>query len=133
MTASIEDRLAIHELVALHGHLTDAGEFDRIDEVFTDDVLYDLEDYGLGQVHGRDALRKISLSMGDQNPVGHHVTNVVVDFRDDDTAGVRSKGIGIRVDGTSGSVVYDDTVRRTADGWRIARRKVTARRTPLTP
>ena len=27
---NIEDRLAVHELLALHGHLVDAGEFDRL-------------------------------------------------------------------------------------------------------
>jgi 3-phenylpropionate/cinnamic acid dioxygenase small subunit len=133
MTISVKDRLAIHELIALHGHLSDAGEFDRMDEVFTADVLYDLENFGYGSVHGRDALRDMAVAMGDRNPVGHHVTNIVITSAEGDIAHVRSKGIGIRADGTSGSVVYEDIVRRTVDGWRIAGRKVTARRTPLTP
>ena len=34
-------------------------------------------------------------------------------------------------DGTAGSVVYDDVVTRTPDGWRISHRRVTARRAPL--
>jgi hypothetical protein len=71
--------------------------------------------------------------MGDQNPVGHHATNVLITFAEGETAHVRSKGIGIRADGTSGSVLYEDVVRRSADGWRIVSRKITARRTPLTP
>ncbi len=44
---------------------------------------------------------------------------------------VRSKGIGIRADGGSGSVIYTDEVTRTPEGWRISYRKVIARRTPL--
>jgi hypothetical protein len=48
-----------------------------------------------------------------------------------DTAHVRSEGIGIQSDGTSGSVVdedvYEDIVRRTPAGWRIATRKIIAR------
>lgn len=40
MALSVEDRLAIHDLVALHGHLMDAGEFDRLDELFTEDFVY---------------------------------------------------------------------------------------------
>ncbi|MGP3989782.1 hypothetical protein [Streptomyces sp. 3N207] len=44
---------------------------------------------------------------------------------------VRSKGLGIMADGSSGSVSYDDVVVRTSDGWRISCRKVSPRRTPL--
>ena len=35
------DRLAIHELLGLHGHLMDAGAFERLDELFTPDVVDD--------------------------------------------------------------------------------------------
>ncbi|WP_280384612.1 nuclear transport factor 2 family protein [Nocardia wallacei] len=130
---SMTDRLAIHELLALHGHLSDAGDFDRMSEVFTDDVVYDMNEYGAGLVHGRDALRDAALELGDGNPVGHHVTNIVITATDGDTVLVRAKGIGVAVDGTVASVTYDDIVRRTADGWRIAHRRVTPRRRPLTP
>jgi ketosteroid isomerase-like protein len=67
MASRTEDRLALHELVALHGHLFDMGELDRLDELFTEDV------------------------------------------------------------------VYDDVMQRTAQGWRLARRKVRPRRRPLEP
>lgn len=133
MTISVEDRLDIHELIALHGHLSDAGDFDRMHEVFAADVVCDLEDFGLGLVRGRDALRDTALAMGEGNPVGHHATNVVITAVDDDVVRVRSKGIGIRADGTSGSVVYEDVIQRTVGGWRIVSRKITARRVPLTP
>ena len=36
------DRLQIHELLALHGHLADEGRFDRLDELFTADAVYDM-------------------------------------------------------------------------------------------
>ena len=42
--------------------------------------------------------------MGDANPVGHHVTNIVITRIDDRSARVQSKGIGIKADGTAGSV-----------------------------
>ncbi|HEX6534142.1 MAG TPA: nuclear transport factor 2 family protein [Gemmatimonadaceae bacterium] len=125
------DRLLIHELMALHGHLIDHGELDRLDEVFTADVVYDLRDFALGELHGIDAITRASLELGDANPLGHHVTNVVVADVRDDGVRVLSKGIGIRRDGSCGTVVYDDIVRRTPDGWRIARRTVVARRAPL--
>lgn len=133
MAISVEDRLAIHELLAQHGHLVDAGEFDRMHEVFVADVVYDLTAFGLEPVLGREALCELALKLGDRNPVGHHVTNVVITAADGDRVEVKSKGIGINADGTSGSVVYDDVVRRTADGWRLVHRRIAVRRTPLVP
>ena len=34
-------------------------------------------------------------------------------------------------DGSAGSATYDDVLMRTADGWRISNRTITARRVPL--
>jgi len=133
MTLTTEDRMAIHELIALHGHLMDEGQFDRLDELFTKDFVYDVEALGFGSLKGSDALTEASLALGDGNPLGHHVTNVVIVEAWGDSAKVRSKGIGIRTDGTSDTVVYEDVVERTSDGWRIAYRKVIPRRRPLHP
>jgi hypothetical protein len=133
MTIPVEDRMAIHDLLALHGHLSDAGAFDRMDEVFSHDVVYDMESFGFGSVRGLASLREMASRMGDQTPVGHHVTNIVITFDDANSAHVLSKGIGIRADGTVGSVVYADVVRRLPDGWRIVSRRISARRTPLMP
>lgn len=98
MTISSADWLAIHELLGWHGHLIDAGELDRLTEVFTEDVVYDVSDFGFGALHGVPA---------------------------------RSKGIGVLADGTTGSAVYEDELRREPAGWRIARRTVLARARPL--
>ncbi|MFG2669924.1 nuclear transport factor 2 family protein [Streptomyces sp. NPDC048445] len=40
MAPDVEDRLAVMELVALHRHLVDDGELDRLDELFTEDIVY---------------------------------------------------------------------------------------------
>ena len=42
MVLSVEDRLAVHELVSLHGHLMDGGEFGKMDELLCAHVVYDL-------------------------------------------------------------------------------------------
>jgi hypothetical protein len=133
MALTTDDRIAIHELIALHGHVIDAGEFDRLDELFTDDFVYDVEALGVGLLKGVDAFTDASRALGDDNPLGHHVTNVVVVADEDDVATVRSKGIGILADGTSSTVVYEDVVQRTGVGWRIAYRAVIPRRRPLHP
>ena len=131
MTPAEQDRADIADLINLHGHFTDAGELDRAGELFTEDVSYDLEDFGLGSLHGTAAGREAALALGDANPVGHHVTNIVITQIDERSARVRSKGIAVMADGTAGSVVYEDVVTRRPDGWRISSRTVTARRAPL--
>jgi len=131
MALSPDDRAAIVELISLHGHVFDDGDLDRLDVVFTPSVVYDVSELGGGALRGIDAIRTAALALGDGNPLGHHVTNVVVTEREDGTAGVRSKGIGVNADGTVGTVTYEDTVVGTEEGWRIDHRRVVPRRVPL--
>ena len=128
-----EDRIAIAELIALHGHLVDEGQLDRLDELFTPDVVYDASAFGQEPMRGVAAVRSAALALGDRNPVAHHVTNVVVTAVDERTVTVRSKGLGVGADGSVGSVTYLDTVVRTDDGWRISHRAIRPRRTRRTP
>ncbi|MEU5095552.1 nuclear transport factor 2 family protein [Streptomyces sp. NPDC020996] len=131
MALALEDRLAVIELIALHGHLVDEGELGRCGEVFTPDVVYDLAGFGQGRLTGLAALRDAALALGAANPVAHHVTNVVVEDVTDGRVRVRSKGLGIMADGSCGSVTYEDVVVRVDAGWRICHRKVVPRREPL--
>jgi hypothetical protein len=127
------DRIRIHELINLHGHLMDEGEFDRLGELFVDDLVYDVSSLGGGQLRGPQAVADAGRALGERNPLGHHVTNIVVTEIAGDLAWARSKGLGVMSDGTIGSVVYDDELRRTDRGWRLAVRRVLPRRTPLQP
>jgi hypothetical protein len=80
---------------------------------------------------GVAAIREAALALGESNPVGHHVTNIVLTQIVDGQVHARSKRIGINADGTTGSVTYEDTITRGDQGWRISYRKVLARRAPL--
>ncbi|WP_040800885.1 nuclear transport factor 2 family protein [Nocardia higoensis] len=133
MTVSTADLLAINQVIGLHGHLSDVGAFERFGEVFSDDVTYDLTAFDAGVVHGHAALADLARALGDRNPVGHHVTNVVVTHCAGDAATALSKGLVVYAEGTFASVVYHDTLRRTPGGWRIVHRRVTPRRRPLQP
>jgi hypothetical protein len=94
--------------------------------------VYDVSDFGQPALHGVPAIRNAALALGAANPVGHHVTNIVVTASGaDGVAQVRSKGIGVNADGTTGSVTYDDVVVRVGAAWRIRHRRVTPRRAPL--
>lgn len=131
---SVEDRLDIHELLSLHGHLMDEGGFDRLDELFTPDFVYDVSLLGGGELRGAADLEAAARTLGDANPLGHHVTNVIVQAGSEpDRATVRSKGIGVLADGTTGSVSYEDVVTKNDNGWRIHRRRVVPRKRPLHP
>jgi len=75
--------------------------------------------------------RVAGLSRGSQDdkgqPLGHHTTNIVVVGQDGEGVRARSKGLAVMADGTSGTAVYEDVLRREARGWRISHRKVVAR------
>ncbi|MFD0509598.1 nuclear transport factor 2 family protein [Streptomyces aureus] len=78
MALHADDRIVISELISLHGHLCDEGQLDRLDELFTDDVVYDVTDFGQEPLTGVEAIRAAAITLGDANPVGHHVTNIVL-------------------------------------------------------
>ncbi len=128
-----EDRLAITDLISLHGLLTDRGDLEGLRAVFTEGITYDVSASGGGVLVGLAAIREAAISLGEANPVAHHVTNIVVTDAENGTAHAHSKGIGIMTDGSAGSATYDDTLERTALGWRITHRVVRPRRVPLQP
>ena len=132
MPLSIQDRLAIQDVICLHGHLVDRGELDRLLEVFTANVVYDLTPMGGQILVGVRDIADAAIALGDANPVGHHVTNILV-TSEGTAVTATSKAIGIRRDGSVGSLVYDDVLEQTDRGWRISHRRVTLRRNPLNP
>jgi hypothetical protein len=49
---SVEDRLAIRELLVLYGCIIDERQFSRTGETFTAGARYDVTDFGKGVCHG---------------------------------------------------------------------------------
>lgn len=49
---SVEDRLAIRELLALYSYIIDERQFSRTGEIFTADARFDVTDFGKGVCHG---------------------------------------------------------------------------------
>jgi hypothetical protein len=124
----VADILAIHQLLALYGHIIDEREWQRVGELFTAEAVYDMSDFGLGVIRGAAAIRELWSRPDAIHPLAHHATSIVVT---EDPAGrvhVLSKGLGIGPNGRVGSVVYRDIVVRTAEGWRFAERKARVRR-----
>ncbi len=117
------DRLAIHELMGLYGIVIDERDWSLINELFTDDVIYDMSELDLGVLQGKAAVLQLWHEREVLRPLAQHATNIVVSAAaDDNTANVISKGLGVGRKGRVGSVTYREVVRRTAVGWRIANR-----------
>jgi hypothetical protein len=131
MAFTADDRTEITELISMHGHLCDSGELDRLEELFTPDLVLDVSDLGQEPLLGVAACAAAARALGELNPVGHHVTNTVITEAPDGGVHALSKGLGVNADGTVGSVTYEDTVVRTPRGWRISHRKIRAHRAPL--
>ncbi len=116
------DTLAIHELLGLYGHIIDAREWHRVEELFTSDCTYDMREFGLGIVHGARAVAALWAAPDAMHPLAHHATNIIVSQDRDGTVRVLSKGLGVGPNGRVGSVTYRDVVVRTSAGWRFAAR-----------
>src|ERR1044072_6743767 len=116
---TLDDRLAITDLINEHGHLMDRGDFDGLAALFTEDVVYDVSALGGGERIGLPAIRDAGLTLGDGNPVAHHVTNIVLRELSEGVVQAHSKGLGVLTNGSTGSVTYEDTIEQTPAGWRI--------------
>src|SRR5271169_3954292 len=81
----VRDTLAIHELLALYGHIIDERQWARADELFTPRTVYDMREFGLGVVQGTAAIRELWSRPNAAHPLAHHATNILVSVDPDGT------------------------------------------------
>ena len=128
-----EDTLAIQQVVAAYGHAIDDRDWDAFGDLVTEDVLIDYRNHdveppaGNGPYRGRDqVLAALSGELMKAHPVQHVLVSHLVEDVGEDEVMVRSKGLfPIGSDFLIANVGYRIGVRRTPDGWRIARRRFT--------
>lgn len=113
----LEDAREILDVLARYAQVIDNGDWDRLATVFTPDAVF-----GRDRVRGLDAIVAAVGSVTPYHP--HHTTNSLLGLAPDGTVRAWSKYVIVRTDGTAGSGDYLDTVVRTPQGWRIARRDV---------
>ena len=128
LVIDIADRLAVHELLGLYGHVIDERRWADMELVFTPDVVYDASDFGHGITRSLDELRAHWSGDDSLHPLAHHATNIVVSEDPDGVVRVLSKGLGVGRKGRVGSAVYRDVVVKTESGWRLAHRRAELRR-----
>jgi 3-phenylpropionate/cinnamic acid dioxygenase small subunit len=124
------DIIEIHQLLGLYGHVVDAQDWDRFDELFTHDAVLDYTGVRAPRIlRGVDEIR--GYFRGANHPSAHHVTNIVV-VEVDDEVRVHSKFLApyTRASHTpprwqGGD--YQDVVVSTPQGWRFRQRCCTSR------
>ena len=122
------DRGEIAELLNRYCIALDRMELGELASLFTEDcsVAYGPDDSLRSE--GSAALVRSLARMWRWTRTSHHLSNVVVDFDDEDTASAVSYVIAWheRPDGTTATVFgqYRDTVVRVDGAWRIAKRRM---------
>ena len=134
---SLEDKLAIQEVIAQYSYTYDAKDAEGCANLFTEDAV--MEFFGPGDTQpnrrfaSRAAIRdEYVLQQWQRAPAGravrHYQTGTVFDELTAETAQTRTMMLATRRDATATaphvtwSGVCHDQWRKTAEGWRIVRR-----------
>jgi 3-phenylpropionate/cinnamic acid dioxygenase small subunit len=120
MKPTTDDIVEINQILSLWAHLVDNHAWDRFGEVFTEDAHFDAGVFGFAPVIGIAAI--CHMASQDGHATAHHTTNVHVQEGAGDELDAVSKGLGLLPSGAVASVTYTDRLRRTPEGWRLARR-----------
>jgi SnoaL-like domain len=118
------DIVAIQQLMSHYGHLVDAKQWPRLDEIFADEGVFDVTAHQAGRHEGLPAV--IAFFERASHPPAHHSTNLYVYEEAGETRSLSKYAVpseGGRMFGGD----YEDVLIRTTNGWRIKERVVTAR------
>ena len=125
----VADRLEIHELLARYARMVDFREWQLHDDVYTDDATADYTATAGIAGSARDVMTWLDRALAAW-PVNMHIlSNIVVEFTGPDDATSTCYFMGPMGVGDVGSQLiitnsglYEDRLRRTEGGWRIAHR-----------
>ncbi len=123
----ISDRLEIQQLLAAYCTAIDAGRFDELDQLFTDDAEIDLSVTGGAYGPFGEVKAWLIETLSSMGAYMHLVSNI--DLRlTGDTATARTACVNpLVLDSKSNAVYlicfwYDDEFTRTSGGWRFRKR-----------
>lgn len=119
-----DDIVAIYQLYHLYGHIHDADQWDRMNEIFADDVEFDVSAFGAGSFKGIEALKK--MYSGRTHPASTNVSNVYA-YEENGEVRVMAKSMSPGPEGEFQCADYFDTLARTPKGWRVAKRRIQPR------
>lgn len=129
---TIRAELDVRNLIAQVAQLADTGELSDYARCWTEEAAWE---YPSSPVYGRDAIlasateRRRTGTTGPGSHTRHMITTVRVLIEDADTATVDSCWLFIKANEGAHTTLamgdYHDELRRSADGWQIARRQIT--------
>jgi hypothetical protein len=120
------DRVEIHELPGRYGDSIDDRNWDGLNEVFTQDAVFDLTGVGSRICDGLDDIKSFMESEA-AHPRTHMMTNIYADS-DADGVTLRFRIVALLGKGRTGTASYYDKIVKTDDGWRTQHRFVSTRR-----
>ena len=125
----MSDRMEIQDLMVRYAYAIDDRDFDKLDSVFTDDAIIDYSEAG-GAKGSLEDIKKYLPDAMKAFPGFQHLSACTEIKLDGDTAETRTILFNPMVhgEGKDQSVFfiglwYEDKLRRTEDGWRIASRR----------
>lgn len=118
-----EDHIEIHQVLADYGHVVDDHDWDRADQVFTDDVVFD-QGPGGTVLNG---ISEITATFKGRNMYAHVTTNTTLREESDGTVSAHSKFIGFPNEDPPVTGDYYDQMVRTPAGWRLQHRRAEVR------
>ena len=134
---SVEDRLAILEMIGHYSRTYDGKDADGYAELFTEDAVFEVyagREKPLLHCGSREAIREWARALHEEMPEGyqsrHHQTGTIFEALGPDSARTTTMLLGTRrypgdeSPRVSGTGIYHDEWRKTPDGWRFARREV---------
>ena len=124
----IADRVELHELPGRYGDAIDDRDWARLDEIFTDDAIFDLTDLGEPCLNGLAEIKRY-MDEDAKHPRAHLMTNIYVD---ETPEGVRLyfRIVALLPERVVGTASYYDDVVKTPAGWRVQNRVIKLRRRP---
>lgn len=120
------DRLELHELPGRYGDAIDDRAWDRLDQIFTEDAVFDLTDLGAPRLEGLAAIKRYMDEDAD-HPRTHTMTNIYVDETAEGVT-LSFRILALLPEGRVGTASYYDGVVKTPQGWRVRHRVITRRR-----
>jgi uncharacterized protein (TIGR02246 family) len=133
---SIEDKLAIHEVIAQYAHTWEAKDAEGFASLFTEDAVW--ESFAPGdtqprfRAESRASIRAWATQSHHERPQGryvrHHQSSTWFEALTTEAARTQTIGLVTMRDATDAaprlthSGVYHDQWRKTPEGWRFVRR-----------
>ena len=118
-----EDHIEIREVLADYGHVVDDHDWDRAEDVFASDFVFETGPGGM-VLNGID---DIVANFKGRNMYAHVTMNTTLRENSDGSVSAHSKFIGFPNEGQPVTGDYRDQMVRTPVGWRLKHRNAEIR------